>query len=154
MAPLSDPDRIELLDRQIARLLPEAAGWSRGQETFPAPSAGTDIWIEPPPARDDQRLLLLLRRDGDMQVAWHVPNHSDFECFFVVAEEEYEQGISAALSLVADVLAERVVLVHDTSWFSMRGSFVPLEELDVRRQGRGIAWIRSGEVRTPGLGDM
>ena len=101
-----------LLDEALARAIPDSRGWTRRQA--PADSHEFEYWVEvrSPTRPTVQRLRILLRHDGDIQVEYHVAEKSGspFELLFVLEAGHEKEAIKQASLFVADVLAERVVL--------------------------------------------
>jgi hypothetical protein len=108
-----------LLDEALARAIPESREWGRGQS--PAGTDDFEYWVEArSPARPTvQRLRILLRHDGDIQVEYHIAEKSGspFELLFVLEAGHEKEAIKQASLFVADVLAERVVLAYGKGLF-------------------------------------
>jgi len=134
-----------LLDQALARAIPESREWRRGQS-----AAGTgdfEYWVEVrSPARPTvQGLRILLRHDGDIQVGYHVAGKSGspFEVLFVLEAGHEKEAIKQASLFVADVLAERLVLVYSKGVFSGGRRFLipPLAEANRRHLKWTTSWL-------------
>jgi hypothetical protein len=134
-----------LLDKALARAIPESREWRRGQS--PADTGDFEYWVEVrSPARPTiQHLRILLRHDGDIQVEYHDANKygSPFELLFILEAGHEEEAIKQASSFVADVLAERLVLVYSKGVFrGGRRFMIPaLAEANRRQLKWSTSWL-------------
>ena len=134
-----------LLDEALARAIPESREWRRGQS--PVGTGDSEYWVEiRSPARPTvQRLRILLRYDGDIQVEYHIAHKSGspFELLFVLEAGHEKEAIKQASLFVADVLAERVVLVYGKGLFKGGRRFLspPLAEANRRHLKWSTSWL-------------
>jgi hypothetical protein len=134
-----------LLDEALARAIPESREWGRGQS--PAGTGDFEYWVEVrSPARPTvQRLRILLRHDGDIQVEYHIAEKSGspFELLFVLEAGHEKEAIKQASLFVADVLAERVVLAYGKGLFKGGRRFLipPLAEANRRHLKWSTSWL-------------
>jgi hypothetical protein len=134
-----------LLDEALARAIPESREWRRGQS--PAGTGDFEYWVEVrSPARPTvQRLRILLRHDGDIQVEYHIVGKSGnpFEVLFVLEAGHEKEAITQASLFVADVLAERLVLVYSKGVFRGGRRFLipPLAEANRRHLKWTTSWL-------------
>lgn len=115
-------------------------------------------WIEvrSPLRPAAQRLNILLRHDGDIQVEYHIRGKrgSPFEMLFVIAEGQEAVGIEGMARFVADVLSERLLLAYAQSLFKGgRRFFKPdsLAEFDRRSFSWITSWLGTFDWPTPPL---
>jgi hypothetical protein len=134
-----------LLDEALARTIPESREWARGQS--PAGRDESEYWVEvQSPARPTvQHLRILLRHDGDVQVEYHdaKKSGSPFELLFILEAGHEEEAIKQASLFVADVLAERLVLVYSKGVFrGGRRFLIPaLAEANRRHLKWSTSWL-------------
>jgi hypothetical protein len=121
---LSQEERARLLDEALSRV---SVAWRR--ETFDRP---VELLMEvmSPTRPDQQRLAVLLRRDGDIQIEYHVAGKrgSPFELLLGPCDE-YEKCVAEAARIVADLLAERLLLAYDRGFFKSGNRFVEPSEV-------------------------
>jgi len=137
---LSQEKRAHLLDEALSKI---SVPWRR--ESFAEP---LELLMEvvSPTRPDQQRLVVLLRRDGDIQVEYHVAGKrgSPFE-LLLGACDEYEQCVAEAARIVADLIAERLVLAYDGSfWKGGRRFLKPSEGTTEIRND--LKWITSWQA--------
>ena len=115
-----------LLDQALARAIPDSRGWTRRQT--PADSHEFEYWVEvrSPTRPTVQRLRILLRHDGDIQVEYHVADKSGspFELLLILEAGHDEETIKGASLFVADILAERLVLAYRKGLFKAGRQFL------------------------------
>lgn len=134
-----------LLDQPLARAIPDSRGWTRRQT--PADSHEFEYWVEvrSPTRPTVQRLRILLRHDGDIQVKYHIAGKSGspFELLFVLEAGHEEEAIKRASQFVADILAERLVLVYSKGVFKTGRRFLipPLAEASRRHLKWSTSWL-------------
>jgi hypothetical protein len=142
---VSQEHRKCLLDEALARAIPESRGWTRGQT--PAGTAEFQYWIEvrSPVRPTAQRLRILLRHDGDIQVEHYIADKagSPFEVLFVLAAGKEPEAIEQASLFVAEVLAERLVLVCAKGFFKGGRRFITpaLAKSDRRHLEWSTSWL-------------
>src|ERR1700745_317664 len=134
-----------LLDEALAHAIPESREWTRGQ--VPADSLEFEYWVEvrSPTRPTVQHLRILLRHDGDIQVEYHDANKSGspFELLFILEAGHEEEAIKQVSLFVADVLAERLVLVYGKGVFrGGRRFLIPaLVEANRRHLKLSTSWL-------------
>jgi hypothetical protein len=100
-----------------------------------------------------QRLNILLRPDGDIQVEYHVSDKrgSPFETLIVLADGQEAAAIEEASGVVADLLAERLVLAQSEGPFRGDIRFLKPSSLQDRRRLSWItSWLGTFDWPTPG----
>jgi hypothetical protein len=139
---------MRLIDDALARRIPESKGWKR--ENFPVTSDSRrqseySIEIQSPLKPAVQRLNVLLRHDGDIQVEYHIANKrgSPFELLVGLPEGEEAPAIEEVSLFVADLLAERLVLAYAKGLFSGGRRFIKPGSLLMESDRRGFSWITS-----------
>lgn len=138
-------DRIRLLDDALAREVPDSRERARERSlTDSGSSRQLEYWIEFPSLLRPtaQRLVVLLRRDGDMQVEYHIADKvgSPFEMLFDVRDGQERSAIEEVSRFVADLLAERLVLAYAKGLFKGGSYFLPPESLTDQHR---FSWITS-----------
>ncbi len=140
-------DRLRLLDQALAQRVPQSTTWPRFQRAFAAPNPGTDFWIEHPPLDQnaDQHLVVLLRRDGAVQVEWHVTEKrgSPFELFMACDREPVAEVIDAAAEFVATVVQEETVLAYHGGFWRGGRRFLSAHEVAGARRDKHLQWMVS-----------
>jgi hypothetical protein len=142
---VNQQDRKRLLDEVLARAIPESREWARGLS--PSDIGEFQYWVEVrSPARPTvQRLNILLRHDGDIQVEYHIAEKSGspFELLFVPEAGKEEEAIKQASRFVADLLAERLVLAYGKGAFrGGRRFLIPaLAEANRRHLKWSTSWL-------------
>jgi hypothetical protein len=143
---VSAEKRQQLAEDALARRVPSSTSWSHSRRQFESPP-GTDIWFEypSPDQRQGQHLVLLLRRDGVVQVEWHVAvkKGSPFELFLPTDRDPVETVIDEAAQFVADVLRDDVVLAYQGGWIGGGGRFLERHEVPGARRDLRFLWIVS-----------
>ena len=149
---------MRLIDDALARKNPESGGWTR--ESFPATSdprreSEYSIEVRSPLKPAVQRLHILLRPDGDIQVEYHIANKrgSPFEMLIALPEGQEAAAIEGASIFVADLLAERLVLAYAKGLFSGGSRFIEpglLRESDRRSFSWITSWLGTFDWPTPG----
>jgi hypothetical protein len=144
---ISQEDRIRIINGAFARRVAASSGWAR--ERLPAtsgPRGETEYRIEVrSPLRPAlQRLDIVLRHDGDIQVEYHIADKrgSPFEMLIVLAEGQEAVAIEEASLFVADILAERLVLANAKGIFRGGRRFLKPGSL-TESDRRGFNWITS-----------
>ncbi|OLB34055.1 MAG: hypothetical protein AUH11_19420 [Acidobacteria bacterium 13_2_20CM_57_17] len=141
---IKQEDRIRLLDDALFRAIPESREWTRGGS--PGPSDGSQYWIEvrSPLRPAAQRLSVLLRHDGDIQIEYHITakRGSPFEVLIVLAEGREVAAIEEASLFVSDLLAERLVLASAKGLFRGGRRFLKPSSLTESRR-RDFSWVTS-----------
>ena len=124
---VSQEDPMRLLDAALGHLIPDSRMWERKRYSSTPDTPGETtycIQLPSPVRRNGQSLVIQLRHDGDIQVEYHIDEdrRNSFETFFILPMGQEEDAIEAIAHFVADVLAERLVLVRSktTVW---RNSF-------------------------------
>jgi hypothetical protein len=144
---MTTDDASTLLDEALARRIPESRDWVRGQQTFGNPKPGTDFWVEFPPInqKEKQHIVILLRRDGAVQIEWHVTGKrgSPFELFMPCDHDDIAQIIDAASEFIADVLREDVVLAYRNGFWRGGRRFLKIEEIAEARNAADYEWMVS-----------
>ena len=140
----SQEDRIRLLDDALLRAIPESGAWARGEAQ--RVSGISQYWIEvrSPLRPSAQRLNILLRHEGEIQIEYHftLKSGSPFEMLVPLAAGRELAGIEEAALLVADLLAERVVLAFAKGLF--RGGRRFLNPCALTEDARSeLSWITS-----------
>lgn len=144
---ISQGDRIRLVNEALAREAPDSNRWARGNSPATSDFRGQSLyWIEvrSPLRPAVQRLNILLRHDGDIQVEYHIGGKrgSPFEMLFVLEEGQESAGIEGVARFVADVLAERLALAYSQSLFKGgRRFFKPGSLTESHRHS--LSWITS-----------
>jgi len=154
---INQQDRIRLLDEALARAIPASSGWTR--EAFPATrySDGETTYcveVRSPQRPDFQKLSIVLRHDGDIQVEYHIADRrgSPFEMLIVLPEGEEVAAIEVASHFVADLVAERLVLVITKGFFRGGNYFLnptSLTESDRRNSAWIASWLGTFDWPTP-----
>jgi hypothetical protein len=137
-------DIILLLDDALLRAIPESGAWVRVRTS--ARSDEPQYWIEvrSPLRPSTQHLNILLRHDGEIQIEYHftVKSGSPFEMLIPLVAGRELAGIEEATLFVADLLAERLVLVHTKGVFRGGRRFLnPCSLTESAR--RDLSWITS-----------
>ena len=144
---VTQQDRARLLDEALAKVVPESPRWVRGTSAvIPGASFKPQCWIEitSPVQPESQRLVALLRHDGDIQVEYHIATKSGspFEVLFPLPENQEAEVIEQVSLFVADLLAERLVLAYRKSLFNGGRCF--LDPKSITESGhKGYRWIVS-----------
>jgi len=140
---VNQQDRKRLLDEVLARAIPESREWARGLS--PSDIGEFQYWVEVRSAARPtvQHLNILLRHYGDIQVEYHDANKSGspFELLFILEAGHEEEAIKQVSLFVADVLAERLVLVYSKGVF--RGGRRFLIPALVEATRRHLKWSTS-----------
>jgi hypothetical protein len=140
---VNQQDRKRLLDEVLARAIPESREWARGLS--PSDIGEFQYWVEVrSPARPTaQHLNILLRHDGDIQVEYYIAEKSGspFELLFVPEAGKEEEAIKQASRFVADLLAERLVLVYSKGVFGGGRRFLIPALVEANR--RHLKWSTS-----------
>src|SRR5262245_59560198 len=135
-------ERARLLDETLARRVPNPDQWARFKRSFDGPSAGSEVWVEYPPLDQlqGQHLVVLLRRDGDVQVEWHVSGErgSPFELSMPCDVQPLNEVIDEAAKFVADVLSENIILAYHDGLFRGGRRFLRTVEVADARRDRHI----------------
>jgi hypothetical protein len=148
-------ERMRILDDMLARLIPESRTWER--KRYPRDTVAREVTycIEAasPAQLRDRSMVIHLRHDRDIQVEYHIDGERKrpFETFFLLPAGEEKDAIASIVAFVADILAERLVLVDTKGIFGER-RFVKrdsLSDLDRQRLSRIISWLGSYDWRTP-----
>ena len=115
------------------------------RERLEPSTAGVESWVDipGPPSDGGQLLTVLLRADGDLQVAWSVPMKGVFEQLLVVPDGEDRDATEAAAALVSDILGERVVLGWHSGFFRGGRRFIAVQDLPAAGRDRGLKWTVS-----------
>ena len=118
--------RIRLLEDALSRAIPESYAWARGRSSV-TPDL-LQYWTEVRSSLRPtvQSLKVVLRNDGDIQVEYHIADKpsSPFEMLFVLPAGQESEAIKAVSQFVADLLAERLILVYAKSLFKGGRRFV------------------------------
>lgn len=155
----SQEDRMRLLDGALGQLVPNSRMWKRElcpstSETPPGGESTYYITVLPPVERNGQSLVIQLRYDGDIQVEYHIDNDRDsFESFFILPAGQESDAIEEIARFVADVLAERLVLIKTKGIFGGKRRFLnpdSLAESDRRSVTWIASWLGTFDWRTPG----
>jgi len=150
---------MRLLDDALGRSIPDSRRWERklypSTPNTPAPSEFSYyIQLSSPVRRNGQSLVVQLRHDRDIQVEYHVDDdrkHS-FETFFILPVGQERDAIEAIAHFVADILAERLVLVRPKSMFE-KTRFLEQGSLTESNRGRArsiTSWLGTFDWPTPG----
>src|SRR5215470_16193361 len=138
----NEVERSRFIEDALARHIPESRAWTRH-----AASDKSEYWIDvpSPPRRTGPGLRIRLRRDGDVQVEYHIASKrgSPFEMFFVVDQGAEAAPTEAVARFVADVLAERLVLGNAKGWLRGGRRFVPQELIAESKNRVNFHWISS-----------
>jgi len=155
---ISQEHRKRLIDDALARRIPESSGWTR--ESFPVKSDSRGeseygIEVRSPLRPAVQRLYILLRHDGNVQVEYHISNKrgSPFEVLIGLPEGEEAAAIEEASRFVAELLAERLVLAHAKGLFTGGRRFIKPGsqwEFDRRSFNWVTSWLGTFDWPTPG----
>ena len=141
----SQQDRIHLLDDTLARAVPESRGWRRERSPTTSESLG-EYWIEvrSPLRPTVQRLSVLLRHNGDIQVEYHIAENrgSPFEMLFPLAIGQETDAIESVSQFVADLLAEQLALGYAKGLFNGGRRFFGPGSL-TESERHGFNWITS-----------
>jgi hypothetical protein len=138
-------------------LSPGSLTWERKRYAPPSDTLDKEvaycIEVPSPVQLRDRFMVIQLRHDRDIQVEYHVDGErkKPFETFFVHPAGQEKDAIESIVAFVADILAERLVLVDTKSIFGER-RFVKrdsLSDLDRRRLSRSISWLGSYDWQTP-----
>ena len=155
---ISQEDRIRLIDDALARRVPESSGWTRRSSPATSDSRGESeyrIEVCSPLRPAVQRLNILLRHDGDIHVEYHITDKrgSPFEMLIVLEQGQEAAAIEEASLFVADLLAERLVLVNCKGLFRGGRRFLKpgsLTESDRRSFNWITSWLGTFDWPTPG----
>ena len=155
---ISQEDRIHLIDDAFARRVPESSGWKRERSSATSGSLSQSeyrIEVLSPLRPAVQRLNILLRYDGDIQVEYYITDKrgSPFETLIVLAKGQEAAAIEEASLFVADLLAERLVLASRKGLFRRGRRFLKPGSLTEsnRRSFRWItSWLGTFDWPTPG----
>ena len=138
---------MRLIDDAFARRVPESSGWKRERSPATSGSRGQSeyrIEVRSPLRPAVQRLNILLRYDGDIQVEYHITGKrgSPFEMLIVLAEGQEAAAIEEASLFVADLLAERLVLANAKGVFKGGRRFLKPSSL-TKSDRHSFSWITS-----------
>jgi hypothetical protein len=143
---VSHDERRKLLEHALADVLPDPPGWTSGSVDPADPDGAPDHWLEvASPVRPDvQQLVVLLRRDGDIQVEYHVAEKrgSPFEALFLAPDHQEGLVIDAVARFVGDLVSERLVLAYARGLFRGGRAFVSPAELGRIPPAR-LSWVTS-----------
>jgi hypothetical protein len=91
-----------------------------------------------------QRLNIVLRHDGDIQIEYHIADKrgGPFEMLILLAEGQEAAAIEEASLFVADLLAERIVLAYAKGLFRGGRRFLKPGSL-TESDRRSFSWITS-----------
>lgn len=134
---------MELLENALARRIPGPVRWVR-QTGDPRPYRDREYWYEIRSDRHEaQRLVILLRSDGDVQVEYHVDKPgSPFEALFMVEDGHGAVALEQVAEFVADLLEERAALGYIRGWFRGGRTFLKPDELS-EPGTRRLRWVTS-----------
>jgi hypothetical protein len=141
------PEELQQLAQDaLARHLPDSGPWLHSQCHFDTPP-GTDVRLEYPPLDQPNRqhLVLLLRRDGAVQVEWHVTGKkgSPFELFLPTDQDSVQAVIENAAQFIGDVLRDNLALAYCRGWIRGGRRFLERHEVPGARSDRRLLWIVS-----------
>ena len=144
---MTQETRLHRLQAELLEILPESAAWiPQSHRPEIAPSNGDrEYWFEvPSPRSGDRHLVVLLRRDGDVQVEYHIAGRqgSPFECLFLISANEEDEALREVARLVEGLLTERVVLALEKGFWRGGRKFVEAAQL-TERERRKLSWITS-----------
>ena len=148
---------MQMLECALAHLIPASRTWERRR--YPPPSVTSDkevtycFEVFSPVRSRDRSLVIQLRHDRDIQVEYYIDGErkKPFEIFFILPAGQERAAIESIVAIVADILEERLVFVHQKGSCGER-RFVKREtmtELDRRKLSRIISWLGSYDWRTP-----
>jgi hypothetical protein len=104
-----------------------------------------DYWLEigSPVRPTVQRLVVLLRPDGDIQVEYHLrrERETSYEALFVIPDGEESQAIGEVAEFVHALVTERVILACERGFLRGGRKFIAPDELE-RERGR-LLWATS-----------
>ena len=140
--------RLKGLQGALLEVLPESSAWvPRGGPAPGRPSPGEpEYWLDvaSPLHPERQRLVILLRSDGDIQVEYHLAGveGSPFEAIFSIPDDREAEALEEVARFVRDLLTERLVLAMDPRRWRGGRLFLRPEQLSERRPGE-LAWVTS-----------
>jgi hypothetical protein len=136
-------DRLKHLENALAHVLP---GYRASRSESPVSSSSRDYWFEvPSPLRPElQRLVILLRSDGDIQVEYHVAGKpgSPFEELFDVPAGQEMPAIEEVIQFVRDLTTERLVLAYARGVFQGGRRFLTPNSVG-EHERRNLQWVTS-----------
>ena len=137
-------DRIRLLDDALLRAIPESVAWARGRTSGRSSQPQYWIKVRSPLRPSTQHLNILLRHDAEIQIEYHftVKSGSPFEMLIPLAAGRELAGFEEASLIVADLLAERLVLAHTKGLFRAGRRFLNPCAL-TQSARRDLSWITS-----------
>ena len=144
---ISQQDRVRHLNEALARAVPKSLEWiRRTSASIPAPASESvySIEIQSPVRPESQRLVILLRQDGDIQVEYHIANKkgTPFEVLFPLCEGQEGEVIENVSAFVADLLSERLVLAYAKRWLKGGRRFLVAQNI-TESERRTLRWITS-----------
>lgn len=132
---MNQSDRARQLDDALASVLPESRAWTRHHPTAASASSldplGYWLEIDSPVRPGDQRLVVLLRPDGDIQVEYHVRGRREepFEALFPIPDGREAEAIKEVAEFVRDLVAERLTLAYARGFLRGGRRFIAPDEL-------------------------
>ena len=131
---------MRLLDDALGSSIPDSRRWERKLYPSTPNTPGEfsyNIQLSSPVRRNGQSLVVQLRHDGDIQVEYHVDDDrkNSFETLFILPVGQESDAIEGIARFVADILAERLVLVRPKSIFGQT-RFLEQSSLTEPHRGR------------------
>jgi hypothetical protein len=132
----------------LATVLPEAGSWvlEGGNSPEDLASGEPEAWFDlaSPIRPEQQRLVVLLRRDGDIQVEYHVAGveGSPFEALFSIPAGHEGNAIAEVARFVHGLVVEHLVLAMDPRAWRGGRLFLEAGRLGESPPGR-LSWVTS-----------
>ncbi|HUR93884.1 MAG TPA: hypothetical protein VMY76_04845 [Gemmatimonadales bacterium] len=143
---MNQEERLSLLEEALARRLPGQGQWQsvdRGQDTTELEEAREYQYEIRSDRSEAQRLVVLLRSDGAVQVEYHAEKPgSPFEALFPVDDGKEAATVEQVAAFVADLLGEQLVLGYAKGFWTGGRQFLRPHEVDPP-DGRRIRWVTS-----------
>jgi hypothetical protein len=130
---------------ELRKVLPDSESWAPQSHTPGHTEDGREYWFEisaRPPR--PQRLVVLLRRDGDLQVEYHIEGRrgSPFEALFIIPDSGEEAAFGEVARLIEGLLTERLVLAYTKGVWRGGRTFLEATQLTEATR-RKLAWVTS-----------
>src|SRR5690242_16595102 len=134
------------LAERLLACLPAAVAWTRAstQQHVAGHPAGHSFTATSPCRTPPRALEVNVRHDGDADVCFSLDGvpASPFEQHFVVRDAPVEDAAAAIAEFVADLVAERRVLVMDNGFLRGGRLFLTPQQLE-ECSPRRVAWVAS-----------
>jgi hypothetical protein len=143
----STAKRVSIFERALSEAIPESRNW---EPVWAHQPDGESWWVETSyrAAPDGRKLGIYISAAGDVTVSFFVGptgvGRGPYEGQLALPEGEEEEAdaLEDTARFVADLVEERLVLVHRRGWLTAGSEFIEPAELTPERRRR-LEWVAS-----------